>query len=477
MSDNVFERFKCASASPLGTRATPERACSVAAGADGPRAAKRARHTAASPSGPVGPSHLTASATAHAHTPAPSTPATSPREGPPDDSAAQAGQAGTPCAANGEAGGSAVEPEPPCGGRSSSIPDAAAAAPATLPPLRRRPPQAAARAPPAPAAPPAARGRAASRSQPAAAPSTPPARPATTPPAGVPEKLGDAPLRLVIVGHNPSAHAWQSGHYYSNPSNHMWRILIRTGIAPPGTRGPQDDGTLPAAAGVGFLDVGCGHPGTDRRGGGDYAFPAYSPPPRPRSSEFKSAVFERWARAFYTRLRDHMARAAASIGCTCGRCGAPCLVAFSGKRQFLELLNLGRAPRERAKTVEHGPQAALPSGWPLPAATQVWVCSSTSGAAAMTREQREGPYEQLAAALAQLPWPRLVQPWCAGGPAAGAGAAAAGAGAAGAAAAGAAGGGGTAPPPDGGRVAAVEGSGGTAGAVVEGGGDGGERGG
>ena len=25
---------------------------------------------------------------------------------------------------------------------------------------------------------------------------------------GVPEKLGDKPLRLVIVGHNPSDHAW-----------------------------------------------------------------------------------------------------------------------------------------------------------------------------------------------------------------------------------------------------------------------------
>lgn len=28
------------------------------------------------------------------------------------------------------------------------------------------------------------------------------------PPAGVPELLGDAPLRLVLVGHNPSDHAW-----------------------------------------------------------------------------------------------------------------------------------------------------------------------------------------------------------------------------------------------------------------------------
>lgn len=28
------------------------------------------------------------------------------------------------------------------------------------------------------------------------------------PPKGVPEKLGDRPLRLILVGHNPSDHAW-----------------------------------------------------------------------------------------------------------------------------------------------------------------------------------------------------------------------------------------------------------------------------
>ncbi|KAG2442614.1 hypothetical protein HXX76_002699 [Chlamydomonas incerta] len=229
---------------------------------------------------------------------------------------------------------------------------------------------------------------------------------------GVPEKLGDAPLRLVIVGHNPSEHAWRSGHYYSNPSNHLWPLLRRTGIAPPDRiRGPQDDGLMPAAAGVGFLDVGCGVPGTD-------------------SSQFKSEVFEGWSRAFYDRLRAHMRRAAASIGCSCGRCGAPRLVAFTGKRQFLELMNVGAGPARP----RYGRQAALPPGWPLPAACEVWVCSSTSGAAAMTREAREQPYAQLAARLAQLPWPLPAQPACGAPlPAAAAGGAAVGA-AAGAAA-------------------------------------------
>ncbi len=42
---------------------------------------------------------------------------------------------------------------------------------------------------------------------------------------GVPERLGEQPLRVAFVGHNPSDHAWSTGHYYSNPSNWFWRIL------------------------------------------------------------------------------------------------------------------------------------------------------------------------------------------------------------------------------------------------------------
>lgn len=38
---------------------------------------------------------------------------------------------------------------------------------------------------------------------------------------GVPERLGDekSPLRLVIVGHNPSEEAWRRGHFYAHKSN------------------------------------------------------------------------------------------------------------------------------------------------------------------------------------------------------------------------------------------------------------------
>ena len=42
------------------------------------------------------------------------------------------------------------------------------------------------------------------------------------------------------------------------------------------------------------------------------------------------------------------------------------------------------------------PAALRPPGWPFPAqATEVFVVPSTSGAAAMTNEAREGPYRAL----------------------------------------------------------------------------------
>jgi TDG/mug DNA glycosylase family protein len=121
-------------------------------------------------------------------------------------------------------------------------------------------------APPPPSPPPPAR-RNSSKATAAAAAVNSPSQAQTQaplPPGGVPEKLGDAPLRLIIVGHNPSSHAWASGHFYSNPSNWMWRLLKDQGIAPPSLiRGAEDDGKMPAACGVGFTDIGTGTPGTD----------------------------------------------------------------------------------------------------------------------------------------------------------------------------------------------------------------------
>lgn len=208
------------------------------------------------------------------------------------------------------------------------------------------------------------------------------------PPKGLGPKFGSRPLRLLIVGHNPSAHAWRTGHYYSNPSNRMWKILPESGVAPPWVVSCEADDRLPEEAGIGFVDVGCGHPGTE-------------------SAKFTSQDFEAWAGGFYRRLERAAAEAGGRAGCTCGRCGEPAFVAFAGKRQYLELMNVGRAGRKLA-SVKTGPQDELPPRWPLQT-SRVWVLTSTSGASALTNEARLAPYEALAEQLQGVPWPRPLE--------------------------------------------------------------------
>lgn len=137
-------------------------------------------------------------------------------------------------------------------------------------------------------------------------------------------------------------------------------------------------------AGVGFTDVGSGHPGTD-------------------SSQFTSQDFEQWRPGFYSRLAKQAERASAAIpGCTCSSCGAPVVVAFSGKRQFQELFARAATKSRNAQAVlppalapvaavesagcqtrlpvlqerrpsrmDTGRQWILPAGWPLPLHTEV----------------------------------------------------------------------------------------------------------
>lgn len=44
---------------------------------------------------------------------------------------------------------------------------------------------------------------------------------------------------------------------YAHPANWMWRILSKTGIAPPCVRGAQDDDLMPALAGEALADHPC----------------------------------------------------------------------------------------------------------------------------------------------------------------------------------------------------------------------------
>jgi hypothetical protein len=46
--------------------------------------------------------------------------------------------------------------------------------------------------------------------------------------------------------------------------------------------------------------------------------------------------------------------------CQCGKCGAPALVAFSGKRQWSELINTGRKGKNRVTKFAIGPQNMRP---------------------------------------------------------------------------------------------------------------------
>ncbi|CEG45810.1 Uracil-DNA glycosylase-like [Plasmopara halstedii] len=55
-------------------------------------------------------------------------------------------------------------------------------------------------------------------------------------------------LRLLIVGHNPSDHAWRTGYSYSNPTNRMWMLLT-------GTMSPYSwEGIIPSSAKIRYTN-------------------------------------------------------------------------------------------------------------------------------------------------------------------------------------------------------------------------------
>ncbi|CAM9736578.1 unnamed protein product [Scytosiphon promiscuus] len=257
-------------------------------------------------------------------------------------------------------------------------------------------------------------------------------------PKGLVEKYRSAgepewPLRVIVVGHNPSEKAWELGHYYGNPSNRMWKLLSTAGIIPPDFTA-SNDGDCPITSGVGFTDVGFSIPGTV-------------------SSEFGKKELHSWRQGFYDRLIAHAERAAAAVAAvppsaanaaatrsrtaeitpppgkgahedeaveatqtateTDTENGYPRVVAFAGKRQWEELF-FDASPKTKAQTkggkagvFRFGLQPAdlRPPGWPFPAErTEMFVLPSSSGAAAMTNEAREGPYRALGEHLSRPGW-------------------------------------------------------------------------
>ncbi|CAM9187365.1 unnamed protein product [Sphacelaria rigidula] len=211
------------------------------------------------------------------------------------------------------------------------------------------------------------------------------------------------PLRLIIVGHNPSDTAWQQGHYYANPSNRMYKLLATAKIIPVGFTASDDD-RCPITCGVGFTDVGFSIPGTV-------------------SSEFKKTDLHTWREGFFKRLKAHAERAAATAALSergkeegaepaeSAACGYPKIVAFAGKRQWEELFydasTTAKAQTRGGKngTFRFGLQPAMlrPPGWPFPSErTEVFVVPSSSGAAAMTTAARTEPYIELGRRLQEM---------------------------------------------------------------------------
>ena len=170
------------------------------------------------------------------------------------------------------------------------------------------------------------------------------------------EKYGNLPLRLLLVGHNPSQHSWDSGHYFSQPSNNFWKLIEESGILEESVEA-NDDSMLEKMQ-IGFTDV--------------------IRDPNSNSSGISRAHFLEQRSFFYKRILNNAIRVK----------GHPEHLAFVGKRQFAMLFD------PPLKRVQLGAQNLKPPGFPLD--SQIWVLSSPSGRAVMDWESRLLPYTQLA---------------------------------------------------------------------------------
>ncbi|TMW66269.1 hypothetical protein Poli38472_004034 [Pythium oligandrum] len=198
-------------------------------------------------------------------------------------------------------------------------------------------------------------------------------------------------LRLLLVGHNPSDHAWESGYSYSNPTNHFWNLLRGrfpplswSGVIPFDAHITEQN-NMPHMHGIGMTSIGL-EPGND-------------------ANSYNKQTMMKWKQDFFERLRRHCKRVCATehdADETCSLPHGPMIIAFSGKRQFSWLFT---PPLTK---VDHGKQARLPHDWPRECLVdcEVWVMPSTSGRAAMTKQQRAQPYRELAGRFHLISWPR-----------------------------------------------------------------------
>jgi hypothetical protein len=231
----------------------------------------------------------------------------------------------------------------------------------------------------------------------------------------------ELPLRTLELGHNPSEHAFESGFFYSNPTNRMWALLTGAAFgkaATDGAAGPLYEGVVPHGwplaaqnatplhVGLGYTDLGV-EPGNDAaaypvrvlhawrddlfealRGhlrrvaatlgllhdlahdGGDAAPDATAGNPASSAPPWLSRLTPSFARQL---LADVQARTGVTLlgapraVCATPEACAPRVVAVTGKNQFKCLFDPPLA------TAELGwqPRALRPPGWPLPPCTEV----------------------------------------------------------------------------------------------------------
>ena len=136
----------------------------------------------------------------------------------------------------------------------------------------------------------------------------------------------------------------------------MWPILKAVKIAPGGVHSAEDDDQMLPLAGVGFTDVGCGVPGTDRH----VILALQLMPNSFSSSQFSFKIRREWSQDFLNRIRSYIKRSSDSIGCSCGECGAPHLIAFVGKTHFVAVHNATCVAEDRIKTATIGKQPSIP---------------------------------------------------------------------------------------------------------------------
>ncbi|RYH17608.1 hypothetical protein EON65_28360 [archaeon] len=195
-------------------------------------------------------------------------------------------------------------------------------------------------------------------------------------------------LRLLIIGHNPSHQAWTKGHYYANPSNRMWPLLTKAGIVPSHFNA-NSDLLCPSVCGVGFTDVMFGVGETDSSLFSDEALRACTAP-----------FFARLVAHCHRVRNNHHSNSSNSNSSSAEDAAAysPLILAFAGVRQWRCLF----PPSSKWET-RFGLQTNRPPNWPPElASSQVFLLPSTSGAAAMTTQQREEPYIQLGMLLKSM---------------------------------------------------------------------------